>query len=70
MSVIFTEEEQKKEDLWAQQKKYHAARYVWKKRFNEVPSGRHGKTWGQWFEKMFGESIELYAKRMAKKRPQ
>jgi|TARA_R110000737_G_C14174499_1_gene412096 hypothetical protein len=67
--VIFTKEDQEKEDLWAAQKKYYAARSVWRKRFQEVPSGRHGKTWGQWFEKMFGENLEAYAKRMAKEKP-
>jgi hypothetical protein len=43
--------------------------HVWKKRFNEVPSGRNGSTWAQWFEKMFGENLEAYAKRMAKEKP-
>jgi predicted RNA-binding protein (virulence factor B family) len=68
MSVIFTEEEQKREDLWAQQKKYYAARMTWKKRMQIVPSGK--RTWAQWFEKMFGENLEKYAKRMAEKKPQ
>ena len=67
--MIFTEEDQKKEALWAEQKKYYAARSVWKKRFNEVPSGRNGSTWAQWFEKMFGGNLEAYAKRMAKEKP-
>tara|TARA_B100000497_G_scaffold125504_1_gene162102 strand:+ start:1583 stop:1789 length:207 start_codon:yes stop_codon:yes gene_type:complete len=67
--VIFTKEEQEREDMWAQQKKYYAARSVWRKRFQTVPSGRHNKNWGQWFEKMFGENLDDYAKRMAKKKP-
>ena len=65
--MIFTKAEQQKEDLWAQQKKYHAARMTWKRRMQIVPSGR--RTWAQWFEKMFGENLEEYAKRMAKKSP-
>lgn len=55
--------------MWAEQKKYYAARSVWRKRFQTVPSGRHNKNWGQWFEKMFGENLDDYAKRMAKKKP-
>ena len=67
MSVIFSKEDQAKEDRWADQKKYYAARMTWKRRMQIVPSGR--RTWAQWFEKMFGENLEAYAKRMAKKSP-
>jgi len=67
MSVIFTEEDLAKENVWAAQKKYYAARMTWKRRMQIVPSGR--RTWAQWFEKMFGENLEEYAKRMAKKSP-
>jgi len=48
--------------------KYHAARMTWKRRMQIVPSGK--RTWAQWFEKMFGENLEKYAKRMAEKKPQ
>jgi len=65
--VIFTEEDLAKENVWAAQKKYYAARMTWKRRMQIVPSGR--RTWAQWFEKMFGENLEEYAKRMAKKSP-
>jgi len=65
--VIFSKEDQAKEDQWADQKKYYAARMTWKRRMQIVPSGR--RTWAQWFEKMFGENLEEYAKRMAKKSP-
>ena len=68
MSVIFTEEDLAKENVWAAQKKYYAARMTWKRRMQIVPSGR--RTWAQWFEKMFGENLEAYAKRMATKKPQ
>jgi len=65
--VIFTKEEQQQEALWAEQKKYHAARMAWRRRTRMVPSGK--RSWAQWFRKMFGERLEVYARRMAKNKP-
>jgi len=67
--LIFTKEEQKKEDQWAADKMYHAARWVWKKRFETMPSDRVVKiTWADWFKKMFKRDLFDYANEMAKRK--
>jgi len=38
--------------------KYCAARSVIPKRYNKTPSGKGN--WGQWFEKKFGEDLDVY----------
>ena len=64
--LTFTKEEQAKEDKWAQDKMYHAARYAWKKRFDPLPFGRG--TWAEWFKKMFNRDLFEYAKEMSAKK--
>lgn len=62
----FSKEEQAKEDAFAADLKYHAARTVWKVRHKKTPRGR--LTWAQWFEDKFGESLNDYAVRMKNKK--
>ena len=54
------------EDELQEQKKYHAARFVWKRRRNRTPNKQ--VMWQAWFEKMFGENLDDYAKRKAKEK--
>jgi hypothetical protein len=61
--VIYTKEE---EQELAEQKKYHAARFAWKKRKELTPKGVI--KWDAWFEKMFGENLYEYAERKAKEK--
>jgi len=62
-----TEEEQAQEKQWAEDIKYHAARWCWKRRGHATPrSLPHRRvTWEEWFEKKFGEPLDAYAARMA-----
>ena len=63
---MMTPEELAREQEWADNIKYHAARYVWLKRRQRTSDGR--MSWAQWFEKKFGEPLNDYAKRMAEKK--
>ena len=47
-----------------EQIKYHAARYVWKKRRITVP--RKKITWHVWWDKMFKDDLLDYAERNKK----
>ena len=51
------------EELY-EQKKYYAARFAWRRRGRRTPNKRIW--WENWFEKMFGEELEDYARRKAK----
>ena len=62
----FTEHEQAREDKWAADIKYHAARYAWVRRHKRT---KRGLLWSQWFEKKFGENLNHYAERMKKDKP-
>ena len=64
--MIFTEEEKKQEEEWARQLKLCAGRAIWKDRHKKVPRGR--ETWAQWFGRKFGEDLDKFASRMAKKK--
>ena len=39
---------------------YHAARHIWKRRGEQIPSGE-GKTWEQWFFERFQKSLDEVA---------
>lgn len=60
-----TPEEQAREQEWADDIKYYAARHVWLKRRQRTSDGK--MSWAQWFEKKFGEPLDDYAKRMGEK---
>lgn len=60
--MTYTEEEEK---ALAEHKKYCAARFAWKNRKHTTTKG---SKWDAWFEKMFGENLYDYAKRMSKKK--
>jgi predicted NAD/FAD-binding protein len=49
------------EKKWAADIKYHAARSIWRKRREFVPSRKY--RWERWFEVKFGESLDAYAER-------
>ena len=54
-----------------EQLKYHAARYAYQRRAALVPSAERDPrkpqtTWKQWWEKRFGESLDVYAQRHRK----
>ena len=55
-----------REQKWADDKKYYAARSAWKRR-HQLVEGK-GYTWGQWFQRMFGEKLTDYAKRKAEEK--
>ena len=56
-----------REQVWAEQKKLCAARYVWSRRYDITPIGKI--TYEQWWEKMFNDNYDRYtADMMAKKR--
>ena len=55
-------ESQALEEKWEADKKYHAARYVWKKRNRYNP--RQRMTYQAWWEKMFNDKLEDYAEKM------
>ena len=59
-------EDQEREDRWAEEKKYHAARSAWVKRNRRVPGKPYN--WATWFENMFGENLFEYAERMKAKK--
>jgi hypothetical protein len=67
-----TEEEQAQEKQWADDIKYHAARSIWKRRKHTTPNNPPHRrvTWEQWFEKKFGEPLNVYAERMAEQKRQ
>ena len=62
--MIFTEEEAIKERQWADDKKYHAARFAWKNQNRYIPSGK--LNWRQWWEKMFSDNLMDYAMKKKK----
>ena len=49
-----TSEEQ--EQVWAEQKKLCAARYVWSRRYEITPIAKI--TYEQWWEKMFNDNYD------------
>ena len=55
-----------REQKWEDDKKYYAARSAWKRR-HQLVEGK-GYTWGQWFQRMFGEKLTDYAARKAKEK--
>ena len=57
-SLTFIDQERK----WAEDIKYHAARSIWHKRSQLVPSRRY--SWDKWFEVKFGEPYMEYVERM------
>jgi hypothetical protein len=59
-------EDLEREERWAAEKKYYAARSVWKRRNQLVPG--KGFTWGQWFQRMFGENLMEFAARKAQEK--
>ena len=62
--MISTKEQEAK---WAEEKKYHAARWVWVRRRARTPKTM--VTWEQWWEKMFQDNYREYTdKQMAKKK--
>ena len=63
MALQISGEDLEREQKWAADKKYYAARSAWRRR-HQVIEGK-GYTWGQWFEKMFDEKLTDYAKRKA-----
>lgn len=68
--LTLTKEEREREAKWAADIKYYAARNVWKKRHEATPNNPPHRrvTWGQWFEKKFGENLIEYAERKAKEK--
>tara|TARA_Y100001937_G_C6871404_1_gene220765 strand:+ start:194 stop:424 length:231 start_codon:yes stop_codon:yes gene_type:complete len=56
------EESREQEEIWQEQKKYHAARYVWNRRGRM--NYRKRMTYGQWWEKMFNDDLEAYAEKL------
>ena len=59
-------EDLEREQKWAEDKMYHAARSAWVKRNRRVPGKPYN--WATWFENMFGENLFEYAKRMKGKK--
>jgi hypothetical protein len=55
-----------REQKWADAKKYYAARSAWKRR-HQLVEGK-GYTWGQWFQRMFGEKLTDYAARKGQRK--
>ena len=51
------------EELY-EQNKYYAARFAWRKRGQRTPNKK--RSWEYWFEDMFGENLNDYARRKAK----
>jgi hypothetical protein len=70
--LTLTEEEQAQEKQWAEDIKYHAARWCWKRKSHSAPNNPPHRrvTWEQWFEKKFGEPLNVYAERMAEQKRQ
>jgi hypothetical protein len=60
-----TPEERAREEQWAKEIKYYAARYAWSRRTKKT---RKGGTWADWFQKKFGESLNEFAERHRKDR--
>jgi len=61
--AIFTEEE---EVQLAEDRKYCAARFVWRRRSLRTPNKR--VTWEAWWERMFGENYKNYVRAMIEKK--
>jgi len=59
-------EDLEREQKWAEEKMYFAARSAWVKRNRRVPGKPYN--WATWFENMFGENLFEYAKRMKGKK--
>ena len=59
-------EDLEREERWAAEKKYYAARSVWNRR-NQLEPGK-GFTWGQWFQRMFGENLMEFVASKAKEK--
>tara|TARA_R110002012_G_scaffold258279_1_gene438719 strand:- start:245 stop:466 length:222 start_codon:yes stop_codon:yes gene_type:complete len=68
--LTLTKEEQARENKWAADIKYYAARSCWKRRNEATPNNPPHRrvTWAQWFEKRFGENLIEYAQRKAKEK--
>jgi len=68
--LTLTKEEQARENKWAADIKYYAARSCWKRRNETTPNNPPHRrvTWAQWFEKRFGENLIEYAQRKAKEK--
>jgi hypothetical protein len=62
---LMTPEERAREEQWAKEIKYYAARYAWSRRTQKT---RKGGTWADWFQKKFGESLNEFAERHRKDR--
>ena len=62
---ISTEEQ---EALWAEQIKYHAARYIWKKQDHVVPYRSKKQNWREWWESKYKESYIGYVEKMKQKK--
>ena len=56
-------EERAREDRWAKEIKYYAARYAW---LRQTRKTRRGFSWAKWFERRFGESLNEFAERHRK----
>jgi hypothetical protein len=54
------------EKQWAEEKKYYAARFVWRRRGQRTPSRRY--TWQQWWEKKFDDNYRQYTQKMIEKK--
>ena len=59
-------EDLEREQKWAEDKMYYAARAAWGKRNRRIPGKPYN--WAKWFENMFGENLFEYAKRMKGKK--
>jgi hypothetical protein len=62
---LMTPEDRAREDRWAKEIKYYAARYAWSRQTQRT---RKGGTWADWFERRFGESLNEFAERHRKDR--
>jgi len=55
----------KQEDIWAEERKYCAARFVWNRRSLKTPKRL---TWQQWWERMFQDNYNDYVRKMMDKK--
>jgi hypothetical protein len=60
--VISTKEQ---EDIWAEERKYYAARFVWHRRSLLTPKRL---TWEAWWERMFQDKYKDYVRKMMDKK--
>ena len=58
---LMSSQEIKREDDWASELKYHAARYAYRRKYLCTPKG---VPWPIWFEQKFGESLSEFERRM------